>query len=170
MLRWTTASETNNSGFVVQHAVDRGSFAKAGWVDGAGTTTQEQSYQFSVEDLSTGTHHFRLKQVDLDGTTSQTEPVTVTVPPEGPIEIKRLAPQPIQSTGTLAFVLDDPGPVTVALYDVLGRQVKTLHQGYTAAHQSVQVSLNTASLSGGTYFLRIEGDSFTHTSQVAVTP
>jgi len=167
VLSWTTASETNNSGFAVQHAAADGSFEKAGWVDGAGTTTEAQDYRFSLEGLSAGTHRFRLKQVDLDGTTSFSETVRLTVQPEGPVSVQA-APHPVQQASTVRITAKESGPVSVALYDVLGRRVETLHEGRVAANQPETFDMNAASLSAGTYFLRVEGDTFTETKRITV--
>ena len=40
------------------------------FVEGAGTTPEPTQYSFTVEDLASRTHTFRLKQADLDGSTS----------------------------------------------------------------------------------------------------
>jgi hypothetical protein len=168
VLNWTTASETNNSGFAVQHATGEGAFEKAGWVDGAGTTTERNSYSFSVEDLSAGTHRFRLKQMDLDGSTSFSEEVTLQVQPDGAVAVERVSPHPIRSSSTVRLTAKESGPVTVTLYDVLGREVRTLHEGRVAANQAEQFTVDGTSLASGTYFLRVRGEGFTRTKRITV--
>jgi len=169
ILNWTTASETNNAGFAVQHAVGSESFEQIGWVDGAGTTTEVQTYRFTAEDLSAGTHRFRLKQEDLDGTSSFSDVLEVQVRPEGPIAIEQVAPNPVRQTGTLQFTVREPGPVSVGLYDVLGRRVRTLHDGQVSGGQPQQVSVDASSLSSGVYFVRVKGDGFNETQRITVT-
>jgi hypothetical protein len=166
-LHWTTASETNNSGFRVQHAVGDRSFTKAGWVDGAGTTTEEQTYSYSVENLSAGTHRFRLKQVDLDGTTHVSEVTTLNVEPEGAVSVQA-TPHPVRHASQIRVTAEESGPVSVALYDVLGRRVETLHEGRVTARQTEQFTVNASTLATGTYFLRVTGDSFTKTKRLTV--
>jgi hypothetical protein len=167
VLNWSTASETNNAGFEVQHARAEGSFEAVGFVDGAGTTESAQSYDFRVSELEGGTHRFRLKQVDLDGSTSLSGVVEVNVRPDGPIAIQKVSPNPVTGTGTLSFTLREASEVNVALYDVLGRRVETLHEGRAAAGQH-QVSLDASGLSSGVYFLGIKGDGFTETRRLTV--
>ena len=168
VLRWRTASETNNAGFVIEHAAGSGDFQRIGWVDGRGTTTEAQSYRFVAEGLSAGHHRFRLKQEDLDGSTSLSKVVEVEVRPEGPIAIQEVAPNPVRETGTLRFTIRESGDVSVALYDVLGREVKTLHRGRVSGGQAQQVPLDASALSSGLYFLRIEGNGFTQTERITV--
>lgn len=65
-LTWKTVCETNNAGFEVQHRKEE-TFEKVGFVREAGTTSQPQRYRFQVGDLAPGQYAFRLKQVDVDG-------------------------------------------------------------------------------------------------------
>jgi len=169
VLSWQTASETNNTGFTIQHAVGTEGFEQIGWVDGVGTTTEAQTYNFTAENLSAGPHRFRLKQEDLDGTTSFSDVVEVAVRPAGPIAVEQVAPNPVRQTSTVEFTLRETGSVSVGLYDVLGRQVRTLHEGRVSGNQPQQVSVDAASLSSGVYFLRVKGDGFTKTQRITVT-
>src|SRR5690606_29042521 len=70
VLRWTTASETNNAGFEVQLLENSKSeiqnWTTLAFVAGAGTTAEAQAYTYRAEGLAPGTHRFRLRQVDYD--------------------------------------------------------------------------------------------------------
>ena len=168
VLSWQTASETNNAGFAVQHASGSSPFEQIGWVDGGGTTTEAQTYRFLAEGLPAGTHRFRLRQEDLDGSASLSEVVEVTLRPQGPIAIQSVAPNPVRGTSTLRFTAREGGDVTVALYDVLGRRVTTLHEGRVRGGQPQQVRLDASSLPSGMYFLRVKGNGFTQTERITV--
>ena len=67
MLKWSTASETNNHHFQVQHSIDGNRFDNIGGVEGAGTTTETTHYSFKDESPADGRSYYRLKQVDFDG-------------------------------------------------------------------------------------------------------
>jgi hypothetical protein len=168
VLNWTTASETNNAGFRVQHAAPESDFGTVGFVEGAGTTQQTRQYQHRIEALEAGTHRFRLEQVDTDGTTHQSAVVELSIAPQGAITIDRLAPTPVQGTSTMQFTTREAMPVTVALYNLLGQRVETLYQGQTTAGQSQRVTVDGSTLSSGVYFLRVEGNAFTKTERVTV--
>jgi len=168
VLHWTTASETENAGFAVQHAVPGEGSEQISWVDGVGTTTEAQSYRFVTEDLSAGTHRFRLKQKDLDGSISRSEVVTIGIRPEGPIAVRNVAPNPVMGTSVLRFTAGKNNFLTVALYDVLGRKVRTLYRGRVSGGQSRRVTLDASGLSSGTYFLRLTGDGFTKNHRITV--
>jgi hypothetical protein len=168
LLRWMTASETGNAGFAIQHAAPGDGFSQIGWVDGVGTTTEAQTYRFVAEDLSAGTHQFRLQQEDVDGTTSLSKTVTLNVRPEGPVAVQPVAPNPVTGTSTLRFTARESGDVSVALYDMLGRQVKQLHEGRVSGGQPQQVTLDASGLSSGVYFLRVKGDGFKRSRRIII--
>ncbi|MGA7161757.1 MAG: hypothetical protein WBZ48_12185, partial [Bacteroidota bacterium] len=62
-LQWNTATEINNTGFEVQKNTN-GSWAKIGFVDGAGTSNVAHSYSFSDVSSAASTYSYRLKQID----------------------------------------------------------------------------------------------------------
>lgn len=64
---WQTASEYNNDYFLIQHTFDGFNFTNLGTLDGAGTTSEMQSYRFPIYEPAYFSGYFRLKQVDFDG-------------------------------------------------------------------------------------------------------
>lgn len=78
-LRWTTAQESNNSGFTVQRSTDGVSWADLGFVAGAGTSATATNYNYTDNFPTEGTNFYRLRQQDLDGRTSLSATVTATV-------------------------------------------------------------------------------------------
>ena len=158
-LQWRTASETNNSGFEVQHApgdsTSRGPWTSLGFVDGAGTTQVPQTYRFRATDVDPGRHRFRLKQVDLDGTTRVSAVVSIMLAPQAPLQLTAPAPNPIRHGATFRIGSSTNTTATVALYDVLGRRVRTLYDAPLPANQPQTVRLKARRLSSGAYFLRL---------------
>lgn len=166
-LRWKTLSETNNTGFEVQRKTD-GSFQEIGYVDGAGTTTQPQSYRHTVADLETGTHAFRLKQIDADGSRSYSETIEVEVGLEEAVKLSAVTPNPVQNTATVELAVKEAQDVTVALYNTLGQRVRTFHRGALPSGERHDVSISTDDLSSGIYLLRAKGERFDETRKVTV--
>ena len=70
LLKWATASELNNKGFWIEKRLaSESSFLPIAWIDGQGTTTLEQRYEFLDEDVPRGQNiYYRLRQVDYNGT------------------------------------------------------------------------------------------------------
>jgi len=168
-LSWSTASEQNNAGFRVQHqGPSSSSWSKVGFVDGSGTTTNAQSYRFSADDLSLGTHRFRLKQVDLDGSTHLHDPVTVDLEMTKALRLSAPAPNPVQGTATASFAVKEQSQTSVSLYNVLGEKVATLYQGTPTAGEAQSLRIPTSNLASGVYFLRLQADGQSRTQRLTV--
>ncbi len=167
MLRWETASEANNAGFEIQ-GWERGSgeWEAMGWVDGVGTTLAPQTYAFSLPDLAPGPHRFRLKQIDFDGTFAYSPEVEVFIVLPEAFMLSTPYPNPFQTEVTFTLMVQRAQHAEVVAFDMRGRAVRTLHQGYVTADQSYQLVLDSATLPSGLYFIRATGETFTATRQV----
>jgi hypothetical protein len=168
VLRWQTASETDNAGFRVQHAAPESDFRTVTFVEGAGTTQQTRRYQHRIEGLAAGTHRFRLEQVDTDGTTTRSEPVEVAVGLQQPVRLTPPRPHPVRGRSILQFTVRAAQPVTATLYNVLGQPVRTLYDGVPPATQAQTLTLDADGLASGVYVLRVTGRTFTQTRRVTV--
>lgn len=160
LLRWQTASETNNAGFDVHHRADADVVWRTlGFVESnvsGGTTSDPQSYRFRTDPLPPGVHHFRLRQVDLDGTASLTDPVLVSIRMTEAFRLPLPAPHPISGPTTISFAIDEDTEADLALYNLLGQRVITIHRGPVPAHVEQSLSLDTSGLATGRYILRLQ--------------
>jgi hypothetical protein len=167
VLQWETASETNNAGFEVQHERN-GRFEEVAYVEGAGTTDVAQGYAHRVRGLAPGTHRFRLRQVDFDGAYEYSEPVEVEIDLDGQFALTSFAPNPVAGRATAQLTVDATQPVRVALYNVLGQRVRTLHDGPITAATPLTLTVDAGTLPSGVYVLRATGRSFAATQRVTV--
>jgi len=168
IIRWQTASESNNAGFKLLHeAPDAQSSRKVTFVEGAGTTTEAQQYKYRVNGLSAGTHRFQLQQVDLDGSTSLSDPLTLTIGAER-THLELVGANPFSTTTQVEYTVEGSGPLEVALYDVMGRKVRTLFKGSRPANTTRTVTINGRDLSSGIYFLRLKTERVTRTRKLTV--
>ncbi|PQJ35916.1 hypothetical protein BSZ35_16065 [Salinibacter sp. 10B] len=173
-LSWQTASETNNAGFRIQHqggsSEDRGgnTWETVARRDGAGTTVQPQSYQFTAKDLSVGTHQFRLKQVDYDGTTHVHRPTTVRVGTEKTLQLSTPAPNPAQKHTILSLAGTVNAKATLTVYNTIGQRVKTVFEGRLTGGGRERVRFDTTDLSAGLYLLRLTAGGHTQTERLTV--
>jgi uncharacterized repeat protein (TIGR01451 family) len=166
-LRWETASETNNAGFDVERAVGEGAFEQIGFEPGIGTTTESQTYRFVDRNLPfAGTVHYRLKQVDLDGTTEYSEPVAIRFTASA-LELLPSAPNPFAASTQLRYALPKNARVDLHVYDLLSRCVATLVDTKQPAVRYT-VMLDGEDLTSGTYFVRLRADTQVRTQRVTV--
>jgi hypothetical protein len=177
-LQWKTVSETNNAGFDVQQytvppgaAADAGMWRTLAFVEGAGTTDETRTYAYDITDLTPNVYRFRLLQRDFDGTTALSDVIEVEVALDAPYQIVGPAPHPIASAtsaATVELVVREAQPVTVTLYDMLGRRVALIHNGPLPANRPQTLTLPVDGLSSGTYFLRVSGTQFRATKRITV--
>lgn len=73
MLSWSTVAESNNSMFILEKSDNGIDFTTAGTIKGAGSTKSVKKYHFLDAQATTQKIHYRLKQVDFDGTFSYSE-------------------------------------------------------------------------------------------------
>ena len=68
-LTWTTASEQDNHHFTIEKSRDANDWADIGTVPGAGNSSSMISYSFT-DDGAQGLAYYRLRQTDINGTTT----------------------------------------------------------------------------------------------------
>ena len=160
-LAWATASETNNAGFAVEHRQGQ-TWVERGFVAGHGTTTERHDYAFDVTGLTAGTHTFRLRQTDTDGTIHYSAQVSVEIRVGTGIDEEGRAGMRLTVLGGRAVRVETNAPANVTAYDVLGRQVLT----QSVASGTTDVSF--AGMSTGMYLVRAEHDGVATTTRIVV--
>ncbi len=169
ILEWSTTSETNNTGFHVEHRAPKSAaWTDVGFVEGAGTTNRPQTYRFRIADLDPGTHRFRLRQVDTDGSAHVSGAVQARVRMQNALRLTPPAPNPVQNEATLRFGVREARDASVVVYDVLGRRVATLYNGTPPSGRMVPVQLSARSLPAGTYLVRLTAGAETKVRRVTV--
>ncbi|MAT40647.1 MAG: hypothetical protein CL946_13700 [Ectothiorhodospiraceae bacterium] len=172
-LEWITVSEINNHGFEVQRSFNAGDTWEAiGFVQGHGTTRSQQQYTFS--DPLTDTHHslgsvyYRLKQIDFDGDYQYSPVLNVaisTVPTA--IALHQNYPNPFRERTSIGYQQQEPGFVTLTLYDALGKKVETLVNEYKSSGVH-QVEFSTGSLPAGTYHYQLNANGSVQQRQMSI--
>ncbi len=179
VLRWQTAAETNNAGFVVEHA----SLAEATesalptpqlWtplhtVAGAGTTVEAQRYAWTTPELAPGRHRFRLRQRDLDGSEHLSPVVEVAVGLDGAgFVLTAFSPNPARDGSHTTLHVTIRQHVRADVIDLLGRTVTTVWDSELSADRAQPLHVDAARLGAGLYLLRVQGERFVTTTPLRV--
>ena len=173
LLQWQTASETNNAGFEIHSRSggpdsEKGDWDVLGFVAGAGTTAEVQSYRFTVADLEPGRHVFRLKQIDYDGTFDYSPEVEVTVAVPETFFVASVYPNPFNPQATLQFAVRRSQAVTATVYNMLGQRVLELYRGVPTAGVTQTVQIDGSRLVTGTYVVQIVGEQVVATQMITL--
>jgi hypothetical protein len=124
LLKWQTANEINNAHFEVERSDDAIQFSKIATVEGNGTTSTLSNYQHVDNESamilqSNKNLYYRLKQVDVDG--SYTYSQIVTVFDKTRVNDISVYPNPANS-----FVYIKGLSHEAALYDIFGNKIMNI--------------------------------------------
>jgi Zn-dependent metalloprotease len=145
LLKWRTASETDNDHFIIEKTYDGRVFEEIGKVTGRGTTTITTSYRFTDPLVNLNTAYYRLKQVDVDGTFAYSRIISISSD-EKP-EVK-FFPNPVQSD--LVVQMPEKGfkSYEVKVIDTRGRAVISTQK---AKRNDGTLTLDMQKLPSGVY-------------------
>jgi photosystem II stability/assembly factor-like uncharacterized protein len=168
-LNWSTASETNNRGFEIQRSIIpiegmNPAWEFAGFVNGNGTTTERRNYSFVDRGLASGKYVYRLKQIDIDGTSKYSNEIEVEILAPTEFALEQNYPNPFNPTTKISWKTPVNGHQTLKVYDVLGNEIATLVDEYREAG-NYEVEFNIAQVSkpelpSGIYLYKLTSGKF----------
>jgi hypothetical protein len=159
-LAWATASELNSSFFEVQHSLDGRTFAAVGQVAGHGNSIQPLTYSFTdTKPSAAATNYYRLRQVDLDGTSTFSPVQAVTLAAgSSPVQFTA-APNPT-TPGNLHLQVQYQGQGTVpAVLTVQSLLGQTLYSQAVILQPGTSTLSPTSTLAPGIYWLSLSSDA-----------
>jgi hypothetical protein len=104
-------------------------------------------------------------KTDSLGQTTGIEDEKATLP-RNP-EMAQNYPNPFNGRTIIQFNLETPGTATVNIYDLLGREIRTLYDDYATAGTH-RILFDGSGLAGGIYFYRIKSGAFSQTNQMVL--
>ncbi|MBS1519098.1 MAG: T9SS type A sorting domain-containing protein, partial [Bacteroidetes bacterium] len=130
--------------------------------------TTIKNYYFTDKNLTTGKYKYRLKQTDFNGNFKffeLQEEVSIGVPEK--YDLSQNYPNPFNPVTTIGYALPSDGIVMLKVYDITGREVKTLvNEMKTAGYHKIQ--FNASDLPSGAYFYRINAGDFVSVKKFVV--
>ena len=147
VLKWATASEEDNSHFVVERSLDGRDFESIGIVEGNGTTNQVNTYSLVDADPAYGYNYYRLKQVDFDGDYEFSHIETVIISSQDVLDVI-LYPNPVVKTTTLRVVTPFETDASIEVVDFTGKVLLNVVMAKGANSKQLDLS----GFAAGTYF------------------
>lgn len=166
VLVWQTASEINNQGFYIEKSYDKINWKNIGFIDGKGTATETNYYKFADVNPGNNENHYRLKQVDFNGTFTYSKIITVYFK-NTPLAftLYQNYPNPFNPSTIIKFDLPKSSLVSLTIYDILGRKMKTIVDERKDAG-SYLINVDLSDLSSGVYFYHLHTDNFNATKKM----
>lgn len=154
LVTWKTATEENTQSFLVERSADGTNFNNIGNLLAAGNSTSERSYSFTDIAPVTGNNYYRLKTLNLDGSSGYSKVALVIFDKEN---LLQLFPNPVHDLLTIKNAFTNG---TVSLYDVNGKQVlmQTLSSGNS---NSGGTTIRLTNLPKGIYVVKLSAEGKT---------
>ncbi len=170
-LNWKTATEINNKGFEIQRKImdskNCGEWNSIGFKTGKGTTSEPQNYSFvdNTGEMNSVSLVYRLKQVDFNGTANYSSELFVKSIAPIHFSLGQNYPNPFNPVTTINYSIAKSGQVTLKVYDVLGREVATLVNGFQPAN-NYRINFDASKLASGIYLYKLKAGEFIQTKKM----
>lgn len=154
LLEWTTESEVQNEGFVIERSQNSIEFDEVDFVEGNGTTTSMNSYQYRDDLVLNATSYYRLKQVDFDGGYAYSDVIRIENRKENNQYDFSMYPNPI-SNDILTIQTEDFMNTSIEIIDNQGKRV------FYSMMETRQIEISTSEWPEGMYnVLYLKNDHF----------
>ncbi|NOX16654.1 MAG: T9SS type A sorting domain-containing protein [Chlorobi bacterium] len=159
-LNWTTATEINNKGFIVERKSEtENDWNELGFTEGNGSTAEMHNYSFTDSNPEIGHLRYRLKQLDYDGSYEYLQEIEVEYTRTFTYKLEQNFPNPFNPSTIIKFEIPEETKVTLKIYDVLGNEAAVLVNENKPAG-SYSVEFNAEKLSSGFYIYSLRAGNF----------
>ena len=156
ILKWTTATEINNSYFSIERTKQSvlKSWQEIVQVRGAGNSNSPKNYSFTDMVSESGDYTYRLIQHDNDGTKQIMMETSAKVSIPLNYTLEQNYPNPFNPSTEIHYSIPEDNRVNIAVFAVTGQLIKTLVDEYQSAGFH-SIRLDASKLSSGTYIYQM---------------
>ena len=163
VLTWQTAQESDNKGFEIEMKNDAGVFSKIGFVQGAGTSFEPQSYRFVSPNHDAGIYYFRLRQIDENGHFIYSEVRTLVI---GGSHQLSVYPNPANDQMNFEITQSSEQVLNLEIFNSTGLAIAKVTEVY--AKGNFKIPFKTSELPTGIYFYHLLANSFAEKGRFVV--
>jgi hypothetical protein len=158
-INWSTASELNNSHFELERSTDGVNWTAISKVMASTEQSAVNNYSVTDKSAAAGLNFYRLKQVDLDGTTTIYNSI-LAVKNESAIQMS-VYPNPATTQFTLSG--ENIETATIQIIDAMGKTADI--QG---EYNNGSIVYSTENLNNGIYFINLSLGNETKTYKITI--
>ncbi len=163
VLKWTTASETNNDYFTIERSTDLINFTEIGKLAGAGNSSSTLNYSFIDNNSLSSGAYYRIRQTDFNGDNKTSSAIHVTsCGNSGSIDIFNGG----NNSFILAINTPEAGDYTMTVYNELGQHIteKTIfiEQGFS------KTTIQLENIATALYFINVKGKDNSVTKKISI--
>lgn len=157
-LQWSTAAELNNRGFEIQRSTNKQDWISIGFIEGAGSTSERNSYSFTDEHPIEGISYYRLLQIDFDGTQKHYDPVQIEFFEPKSFTLNQNYPNPFNPETKINFTLIADANTSLSIYNAIGENVLDIVNEYLP-QGSHEYAFNAVNFPSGLYIAKLKSGS-----------
>jgi hypothetical protein len=146
VLKWSTATETNNLYYSIQRSRDGINWQVIGTINGAGNSSVLQNYSFTDKEPGNVASYYRLKQTDFDGKFKYFKIVAVKNCRKDLTELN-IYPNPANGIVHLFFNGNKDQVLSLSIYNISAEKI------YSS--QNYQSAIDLSGKPDGVYFLHL---------------
>ena len=169
-ISWTTSREIDNLGFdILRSRSEDGTYTKI--TDEFVPADSDGQYQFIDKNIQVGVrYYYKLEDVNLNGVRTEHGPISVEITPPESFELSQNYPNPFNPETKIRYQLPNSGEVVLKIFDILGREVKSLVNEKLEAgfHEVTWNGRNNSGrkVSSGVYYYQIRASEFKETKKM----
>ena len=186
ILQWTTASELENQGFIIERTKISNAEPVEAWsqiatfqnndrLTGQGSTTNQHEYRFEDNQVDVGeTYAYRLSDVDYNGKITKHQVITVTVKLNEPdlkphsLTLHKAYPNPFNPDLNISFTLDHSvESLSLDIYNIQGVPLQQLAAG-PFPEGTHKLTWDGTAFTSGIYFLRLTSANISQTQRITL--
>lgn len=152
LLNWTTAFETENKGFEIQHSLDGYYWDNIGFVPGQDYAFELLDYQFVDGNPAIGNNYYRLKQIDFDGKNNYSKVIRVNFNKKTDFQ---LFPNPVADYLNIRLEHELEEDLMVKIVGIEGRTLQLIR----VEPYQTEFKFDVFELQKGLYFLELKSEN-----------
>jgi len=171
IIKWTTMTEYNISGYILDGSIDNVQFNKISFIKSKEIPTGTNEYEYKINSPTNDKYYFKLSQLDKDGNLKYLGAIETLIKPPQIIRLFECHPNPFNNSTVIEYQLPFDSDVTIEIFNLMGQLIKNiLTNSQEAGQYKAQwdgTNNRMERVSTGTYLVKMKCKDFIKYSKVS---